>query len=77
MSHVCRSLREAPCLMGLYEHIMLHIQHRVRIPDLFPVQQLYLIRPSQIENNHLEFYPSSQPVASVAGGRWNGFTVLS
>lgn len=65
VTHVCRSSCGAPCLMWLYEHIMLHIQHRVRILDLFPVQQpsalnfiTSLIRPSEI-NNLLESFPSS------------------
>lgn len=52
----------APHLRWLCEH-MLHLQHRVKIPDLFPVQQLNslnlisLIRLPQKKKNHLELFP--------------------
>lgn len=66
-------------------HITLHTQHRVSIPDLFPVQQLsalnfiiYLIRLSEIKKKKVIW--SSFPTlyhAFATGGKWNEFVVLS
>lgn len=61
MSHVHILSHGAPCLMWLYEHVMLHIQHRVRT-GLFPVPLcavISLIRPSQIRKKQqsLRLFP--------------------
>lgn len=70
VSHVHILSHGAPCLTWLYEHVMLHIQHRVRI-GLFPVPLcavnfISLTRPSHLgknnnNNNRLDSFPSSLP----------------
>lgn len=66
-------------------HITLHTQHRVSIPDLFPVQSfsalnfiISLIRLSQIKKKKISgaLSPALYDVFAT-GGKWNEFAVLS
>lgn len=66
--------------------ITLHTQHRVSIPDLFPVQPLSalnfiisLIRLSQIKKKKKSCGALSPALydAFATGGKWNEFAVLS
>lgn len=71
----------APHLRWLCEH-MLHLQHRVKIPDLFPVQQLNslnLISLIRLPQKKKKSFGAPSPTlyhAFGTGGRWNEFVVF-
>lgn len=76
---------ELPALYGCMNTACYTLSNRVRIPDLFPVQQLSalnftisLIRPPpQIKNNHLESFPPSSLPCICNRRKMEWFAVLS